>query len=187
MFPPVSKDQRRSVAIAVTTIGALAAASVYLFQTEKIALGTGVAGILAAVLALGQWALSQAQEAAKVRWEAVRAYYEQRDDGVLLEVSHEVFSGNLTRANLYCNFFEKWARLVQMGYLPLEVFDGPTGVHIANALLRLEDFIVERRTKNALYASSYLWLVKSAVRKPEIQNQIAHDEVERVLRKLNAA
>lgn len=187
MFPPVPKDQRDAVAVAVTTIGVLAAASVYLLQTEKIALGAGVAGFLAAVLALGQWALSQAREDAKVRWEAVRTYYEQRDEGVMLEVASEVFAGNFGRASVYCNFFEKWGRLVQMGYMPHEIFDGSTGVHIVSAMLKLEDFLSERRARNPLYASSYLWLVRSTIRKLEVRSHVAYEEVDRVLRRLNAA
>ena len=187
MFPPVPKDQRSTVVVAVTAIGVLAAASVYLLQTEKIALGAGVAGFLAAVLALGQWALSQAREDAKVRWEAVRAYYEQRDEGVMLEVAPEVFAGNFSRAKVYCNFFEKWGRLVQMGYMPHEIFDGSTGVHIVNAMLKLETFLIERRTRNPLYASSYLWLVRNTVRKPEVRSHVAYQDVERVLQQLNAA
>ena len=187
MFPPVPKDQQRAVLTAVTIIGVLAAATVYLLQTKNIVIGAGVAGFLAAILALGQWALSQSREAAKVRWEAVLVYYEQRDGGVMLDVASEVFSGNFGRANVYCNFFEKWGRLVQMGYMPHEIFDGSTGVHVVNAMLKLEPFLTERRTRNPLYASSYLWLVQSTAGKPEVRKHIDYQEVNRLLLQLNAA
>lgn len=184
MFPPVPKDQRSFVITGIVIIGVLVAILVYHLQTQEIEISAAVAGLLAAVLAFAQWFLAQVREDAKVRWEAVRAYYEQRDEGVMLEVAPEVFGGNLSRAHVYCNFFEKWGRLVQMGYLPHEIFDGSSGVHIVNAILKLEPFLVERRTRNRLYASSYLWLVASTVCKPEVRRHIDYQEVESVLRRL---
>ena len=187
MFAPVASSDRGKVALAIAILTFGAALIAYLFQAGQIELGAAAVGLLGGLLAFAQWVLSQAREAAKIRWEAVRAYYAERDIEPMTKISKEIFEDNFDRAAAYCNFFEKWGRLVQMGYMPDDIFDGSTGVHIVNAFRKLFEFIKDRQIRNPLYASSYLWLVAKAVEKPAVAAHVDGSCVRDLLQQLNVA
>ena len=152
-------------ALFVPVIGTFAGASVYLLQKGEIVFASGAVAFLGALFTITQWLISQLRESSKISWEAVKTYYSESDTKELLEVRVEIFSGNCARANVFCNFYEKWGRLVQLGYLPIEIFDGSSGVHITNAALAMKDFLIDRRKRNPMYANAYLWLIN------EVQKQ----------------
>lgn len=185
MIPPISHKDQVKVVIAIVIFAVGAAITVFFIQKGAFEISAAMAGLLSGLVALTQWAIAQAREAAKTRWEAVKLYYSERDSEPMLSIAQHVFDNNFDAASKYCNFFEKWGRLVQMGYMPIEIFEGSTGVHITNAVIKLAEFIADRRTRNPLYASSFIWLVMQIESKDSIRKNINHENLLTAIHKIN--
>jgi len=151
-----------------------------MLDLEKLA-----AVALAGFITVSTWLYVQYRASEQVKWEAIRLYYGEGDSDSLVkarkcigpkennETTDEPKPGNLQSRNdavksrddaasKLVNFFEKWGRLVEKGYLPLWVFDGPSGDMAANMLQMLEDDITKRRTipyGNRRFGMSFVWLV----------------------------
>ncbi len=188
MFPRIPTAIRVKFAVTLLVIGVCAAAIAYSLQDGSFEISALAAGFLAAALAFAQWVVAQLRESTKTIWEAVKSYYAERDTKDLLEASAAIHteSGSDLHASTYCNFYEKWGRLAELGYLPVELFKGASGVNITNALLRMKPFLLKRRESNPHYASSYVWLVSEIRRKgylPELDND---SDLSRLLEEMHA-
>lgn len=62
-------------------------------------------------------------------------------------------------------FFEYWARLQHMHYLPMSVFKDSSGIGVCNLYKALEGYITERRKDNKYYACNFEWLCKKIRKK----------------------
>ena len=156
MFPPLPLHLKRSIwfGLAVIGFGVAAALTAGYLQRGEIEFASGAVAFLATLLAVIQWLVAQLRESARTSWEAVKTYYADGDSKELRDARKNIFDGTNGSEDVFCNFYEKWGRLVEMGYLPVEIFNGPSGVSISNAALKLESFLAERRKENEKYAQS---------------------------------
>jgi hypothetical protein len=161
-------------------------AAVSFLQNKEVGYAATAVALLGALLALVQWIVGQLREAARTRWEAVRTYYAEGDSKELIDSRASIFAEeDFNKANVFCNFYEKWGRLVVMSYLPVEVFNGPSGVSISNAAIKLEPFLKTQRESNARYAESYLRLVDLIQRKGYLAGTAADTKIPELLARLN--
>jgi len=186
IFPPIPSRYRTGFGLLIGLLGASAAAVAYSLQTNELVITAAATGFLGAFIGLVQWMVGQLREAARTRWEAIKAYYSEGDGDRLRIVRAEIFADNFNNAGEFCNFFEKWGRLVEQGYLPLEVFDGPSGVSISNAVVKLKIFIRDHRQNNPRYASHYLSLVAEIHKNDFLKGTTAHDDVQTALSQIYA-
>jgi hypothetical protein len=137
------------------------------------------AALLTGLLALGQWLVQERRESMRIAWEAIKTYYDEGDNVGLSKARAEIFSADPEAVDVldacappFLNFYEKWGRLTELSYLPIEVFDGPSGDSIANALVRLRLFIKSRRERgNPTYARSYVLLVRRLLKRGYIKSR----------------
>ena len=188
MFPPLPLHLKRSIGfgLAVIAIGVAAALTVGYLQRGEIEVASAAAAFLGTLLAVTQWLVAQLRETARASWEAVKTYYAEGDSDLLRNARRSIFDGTTGTEDVFCNFYEKWGRLVEMGYLPIEIFNGPSGVSISNAAIELEPFLAERRSKNEKYAQSYLRLIRQIHANGFLFGTIAQDQAPNMLNRLNA-
>ena len=136
------------------------------------------ASVFAGAVAIGTWAYVQYRTQAQISWDAIKEYYGEGDEDDLVKAREWIVTeaqGRRTNGSVQevlpkaetvrkiCNFWEKWGRLVEKGYLPLWIFDGPSGDSAANILRLVREDIKAKRDgtfANRRYARSYVWLVK---------------------------
>jgi len=188
MFPPLPLHLKRSIwfGLAVISFGVAAALTAGYLQRGEIEFAWGAAAFLATLLAVIQWLVAQLRESARTSWEAVKTYYADGDSKELRDARKNIFDGTNGSEDVFCNFYEKWGRLVEMGYLPVEIFNGPSGISISNAALRLEPFLAGRRRENEKYGQSYVCLVHQIHANGYLIGTRAQDEAPRMLKRLNA-
>ena len=188
MFPPLPLRLKRSIGfgLAVIAIGVAAALTASYLQRGEIEIASAAAAFLGTLLAVTQWLVAQFRETARTSWEAVKTYYADGDSDILRNARRSIFDGTTGAEDVFCNFYEKWGRLVEMGYLPIEIFNGPSGVSISNAAIKLEPFLTERRGKNEKYAQSYLRLIRQIHANGLLIGTIAQAEAPKMLDRLSA-
>ena len=159
----------------------------FYFQSDKITTPSMAAGLGVTVSAF-QWLVSQLREVSRSSWEAVNDYYSTSDGDEIREIRDRIKKGDFSNedAAVFCNFYEKWGRLARMSYLPVYVFDGPSGVGISNSAIKLQQFLTEQRMRNERYAESYLWLLKKLLDKGYLKNSDAESKLPDMLRNLSA-
>lgn len=120
------------------------------------------AGVFAGLFGALQWLVGITRERERSAWEAIQAYYTEGDTAEFRRCRHAIREGSTSDEDkaAFVNFYEKWGRLVRAGYLPLDVFDGASGISIAALFDKLRDFITGQRKRNERYADSYEWLVQ---------------------------
>ncbi|MBX3642970.1 MAG: hypothetical protein KF720_07865 [Rubrivivax sp.] len=189
MLVPLSNSRARSAWLATTIflIALAAAATAYFLQKGEVGFTAGAAAFLGGLIATAQWLIAQLRESAKISWEAVKTYYTEGDSKELIAARDAVFNGPPGTEHIFCNFYEKWGRLVEMGYLPIELFNGPSGTSIANALVKLTPFIETRRQSNPRYAQFYIWLVKRIHEKGYLVGTNAQGQLHAVFKQFGAA
>jgi hypothetical protein len=119
------------------------------------------AGVFAGLLGALQWLVGLTRERERSTWEAIQAYYTEGDSSAILTVRHKIRDGTATDAEkaAFVNFYEKWGRLVQYGYLPLDIFNGPSGSSLLSLHEQLTTFIADQKSRNPRYSQSYGWLL----------------------------
>jgi hypothetical protein len=147
------------------------------------------ASFFAGFITISTWLYVQYRAAERVNWEAIRDYYDEGDDESLIRARKWIHHDkrNLTTEDLkqnglqnredavskVVNFWEKWGRLVERGYLPLWIFDGPSGDGTTIMLRFLADDIKKRRNDhfgNRSYGRSFVWLVTRIRAKGYLRN-----------------
>jgi hypothetical protein len=151
----------------------VAVISVSLYHQEYGFASVGFAGIIT----VGTWFYVQYRDHKKMEWEAIQAYYKEIDSDTMVKARREAkrllnceadtLSGEELKSrdeavSMVLNSWEKWGRLVEGGYLPINLFDGSSGDGIADMLCLSHRYILGRRTsgQNKKYAGSMVWLVE---------------------------
>jgi len=119
------------------------------------------AGLFAGLFGALQWLVGIARERERSAWEAIQAYYTEGDTAAFRGYRKAIREGTASDEDkaAFVNFYEKWGWLVRFGYLPLDIFDGASGVSIVSLFGKLTDFIDKQNSRNPRYAQSYQWLV----------------------------
>ncbi|HEV8069760.1 MAG TPA: hypothetical protein VGP76_18615 [Planctomycetaceae bacterium] len=119
------------------------------------------AGIFAGLVGALQWLVGITRERERSTWEAIRTYYTEGDTPEFRRYRQAIREGTASDEDkaAFLNFYEKWGWLVRFGYLPLDIFDGASGVSIVSVFDNLGDFISKRKEHNPRYAQSCRWLV----------------------------